>query len=96
VTQQIRAFGSRSRDALRILSRFPPTCGTDHIAYYSAGVPSAHITFNDPHRLHQPNDLPNPGIAANIAWTVDLVEHLVETLERPARPDTSPTIAMPF
>lgn len=96
VTKQIRAYGERTRNQLRVVPRFPPTCGTDHIAYYAAGVPSAHLTFNDPHRLHQPNDTPNPAIAANIAWTVGLVQHLVETLERPARTDMSRLLAMPF
>ncbi len=42
------------------------------------------MTFNDLHRLHQPEDLPNEGIASNIAFVVPYVAHLVETLERPA------------
>jgi hypothetical protein len=65
-------------------NRFPPTTGTDDASFYRAGVPSLFLTFNDLHRLHQPDDLPNHGIATNIAWTKELVEALV-TLPTPAR-----------
>jgi Zn-dependent M28 family amino/carboxypeptidase len=85
LTEEIRTFAARSRGNLRVVSRFPPTMGTDHASFYAAGVPSAHVTFNDLHRLHQPDDLPNAGIAANIAWTVALVQRLVDVVPRPHR-----------
>lgn len=74
-----------TRPDLELVTRFPPTTGTDDASFYRAGVPSAFLTFNDLHRLHQPDDEPNRGIAANVAWTVPLVEHLVATLARPTR-----------
>ena len=61
--------------------------GTDDAAFYAAGVPSGFMTFNDFNRLHQPEDVPNHEIAANIAWTVGLVDHLVATLQVPQRAD---------
>lgn len=85
VYQEVRLFGKTDRPNLKVTSRFPPTCGTDHAAFYSAGVPSAHLTFNDLHKLHQPDDLPNIGIASNISWTVDLVLRLLASLEKPER-----------
>ncbi|NMR19210.1 M28 family metallopeptidase [Cellulomonas fimi] len=95
VVDRVRAFAGSTRERLEIISRFPPTYGTDHAAFYAAGVPSMHFTFNDLHRLHQPDDLPNDGIAANIAWTVPLVQELVETLERPSRTPAR-GISLPF
>ena len=77
--------GILARPDLELVTRFPPTTGTDDASFYRAGVPSAFLTFNDLHRLHQPDDEPNRGIAANVAWTVPLVEHLVATLARPTR-----------
>ena len=74
-----------TRPDLELVTRFPPTTGTDDASFYRVGVPSAFLTFNDLHRLHQPDDRPNRGIAANVAWTVPLVEHLVATLARPTR-----------
>lgn len=74
-------------------SRFPPTCGTDQGSFYAVGLPVAFFTFNDLHRLHQPEDLPNLGIASNIAWTIPLLAHLVEVLPRADRvPPQSLTI----
>ena len=95
VNEEIREFGNQTRNTLEIHSRFPPTYGTDHAAFYAAGVPSVHMTFNDLHRLHQPDDLPNREIAANIAWTVELVRDLVERIERPERAPAR-NITMPF
>ena len=95
VTERVRSYGEKTRERLDIVSRFPPIYGTDHASFYAAGVPSMHFTFNDLHRLHQPNDLPNEGIAANIAWTVPVIADLVETLDRPDRP-TLRGIQMPF
>jgi hypothetical protein len=80
----LREYAARQRPGLRIASRFPPTKGTDDAAFYAAGLPTAFLTFNDLHRLHQPEDLPNDGIAGNIDFTVPLVAHVVETLSRPA------------
>jgi Zn-dependent M28 family amino/carboxypeptidase len=74
-----------TRAGLRVRSRFPPTCGTDHASFYAAGIPAAHLTFNDLHRLHQPDDTPNEGIARNIVWTVGLVERLIAELGRQDR-----------
>jgi Zn-dependent M28 family amino/carboxypeptidase len=95
VAARVRAFGNENRAALTMVSRFPPTYGTDHAAFYAAGVPSVHFTFNDLHRLHQPDDLPNEGIARNIVWTAGLVQHLVENLDRPARRPVR-SISLPF
>jgi hypothetical protein len=80
--QQIESYAAVDRPDLTLVSRFPPTTGTDDASFYRAGVPSAFMTFNDLHRLHQPEDLPNEGIAANIAWTVGLVARLVDALPR--------------
>jgi hypothetical protein len=82
---EIEAYARRTVRDLRIVSRFPPTTGTDDASFYRAGVPSAFLTFNDLHRLHQPDDLPNEGIAANIDWTVGLATHLVDALPRADR-----------
>ncbi|MCM3659771.1 M28 family metallopeptidase [Georgenia satyanarayanai] len=89
------AYAAENRPDLRVQSRFPPTCGTDQGAFYAAGLPVAFYTFNDLHRLHQPEDLPNPGIAANIAWSVPLLTHLVEVLPRADRVP-SQSLSIPF
>jgi len=81
----LTAYAAGTRPALELVTRFPPTAGTDDASFHRAGVPSAFLTFNDLHRLHQPDDEPNLGIAANIAWTVPLAAHLVTTLPRPRR-----------
>lgn len=81
----IDRFRAQTRPDLRVRSRFPPTCGTDHAAFYAAGIPAVHLTFNDLHRLHQPDDVPNEGIASNIAWTVALVRSLLTDLDRADR-----------
>jgi len=95
VIRLIRAHGEATRDALEVVSRFPPSYGTDHASFYAAGVPSVHLTFNDLHRLHQPDDLPNEQIASNIAWTVGLTKALVDRVARPARHSLR-GITMPF
>lgn len=92
---ELRSYASKVRPGLRIQSRFPPTCGTDQASFYAAGIPAVHMTFNDLHRLHQPDDLPNEGIARNIAWTVPLVEHLVSALGRADRVPPR-AMSMPF
>ena len=84
----VQTYAQRTRPDLQLVSRFPPTTGTDDASFYRAGVPSAFMTFNDLHRLHQPDDLPNQGIAENIVWTVALAEYLVENLKPPARTPT--------
>lgn len=81
----IRAYIKTTRPGLDVVSRFPPPAGTDDAAFYAAGVPSGFMTFNDLDRLHQPEDVPNQEIAANIAWTVNLVTSLIETLDMPHR-----------
>jgi hypothetical protein len=81
----VRQHADLARPGLTLVSRFPPPTGTDDAAFYRAGVPSAFLTFNDLHRLHQPDDLPNPEIGANIAWTVGLVQSLVGSLAAPRR-----------
>lgn len=80
----LRDYASRVRPELRIVSRFPPIVGSDDASFYASGVPTVFMTFNDLHRLHQPEDLPGEGIASNIAFMVPCVAHLVETLERPS------------
>jgi hypothetical protein len=85
VRDAVVEHGHATRPDLRLVSRFPPTTGTDDAAFHRAGIPSAFLTFNDLHRLHQPEDRPDPGIARNIAWTVPLVRRLVDTLPAPAR-----------
>ena len=91
----LAAYAAASRPELRVQSRFPPTCGTDQGAFYAAGLPVAFFTFNDLHRLHQPEDLPNSGIATNIAWSVPLLAHLVDVLPRGDR--VAPRVlAIPF
>lgn len=84
-TRTIRAYAEATRPGLKVVSRFPPTTGTDDAAFYDVGVPSGFMTFNDLHRLHQPDDLPNREIAASIAWTTGLVLHLVQSLVSPDR-----------
>lgn len=81
----IRAYIEATRPGLDVVSRFPPPAGTDDATFYAAGVPSGFMTFNDLDRLHQPEDVPNREIAANIAWTVGLVGSLIETLGMPDR-----------
>jgi hypothetical protein len=85
----IQSYANSTRPSLKLTSRFPPLVGTDHAPFYAAGIPAAHLTFNDTQRLHQPNDLPNHGIARNIAWTVPLVQRLVADLEPSPRPSVA-------
>jgi hypothetical protein len=80
----ITAYIDETRPEVRVVSRFPATKGTDDASFQAVGIPTGFITFNDLHRLHQPEDEPNLGIATNIAWTVPLVRRLVEGLESPA------------
>lgn len=84
LTSQIRRF-STDRPGLKLSSRFPPLMGTDHAPFYAAGIPSAHFTFNDWSLLHRPEDTPKRDSAQNIAWTVGLIDHLVDTLKPPER-----------
>jgi hypothetical protein len=82
VTTQLRsAARSSGRSALRLSSRFPPLIGTDDAPFYAAGIPSLHLTFNDFDLLHRPEDIPNRASAANIAWTVPVVEGLLDCLQ---------------
>ncbi|ROP58539.1 M28 family metallopeptidase [Curtobacterium sp. ZW137] len=85
VRDAIAAHAAATGRTLSTVDRFPPTRGTDDASFHAAGIPSVFLTFNDLHRLHQPTDTPNAGIAANIAWTVPLARSLAETLPRPAR-----------
>jgi hypothetical protein len=85
VRDAIAAHAAATGRTLTTVDRFPPTRGTDDASFHAVGIPSVFLTFNDLHRLHQPTDTPNPGIAANIAWTVPLARSLVESLPRPAR-----------
>jgi hypothetical protein len=78
VRQAIRAFRSPRR--LRIESTFPPLISSDHSPFYQAGLPVAHLTFNDWPLLHRAEDLPTTGSVENIAHVVELVEQLVRTL----------------
>lgn len=78
VHRTVAAHAAETARVLRSVNRFPPTTGTDDASFYRAGVPSVFMTFNVLHRLHQPDDLPNEGIAANIVWTQGLVERLVD------------------
>ncbi|UCR89182.1 M20/M25/M40 family metallo-hydrolase [Mycetocola spongiae] len=80
-----RAYAAATRPGLRVVSRFPPTTGTDDATFYRAGIPSGFMTLNDREHLHQPEDLPNPEIAQNIIWVEGLAAHLLETLAAPAR-----------
>ena len=73
----ITSYAAATGRTLETVNRFPPTTGTDDASFYRAGVPSLFVTFNDLHRLHQPDDEPNLGIAANIVWTMGLVRELV-------------------
>jgi hypothetical protein len=81
----IKEFADRDRPNLRLISRFPPTIGTDDAAFYDVGVPTGFLTFNNLNKLHQPNDLPTRGIARNVAWTIPLVHELIDCFDRPAR-----------
>ncbi|NII51424.1 M20/M25/M40 family metallo-hydrolase [Frigoribacterium endophyticum] len=83
--QAVLDHAAETRPGLELVTRFPATSGTDDASFLHAGVPSAFVTFNDLHRLHQPDDEPNEGIAANVVWTVPLVERVVATLRRPPR-----------
>ena len=83
--QVVLDHAAETRPGLELVTRFPATSGTDDASFLHAGVPSAFVTFNDLHRLHQPDDEPNEGIAANVVWTVPLVERVVATVPRPER-----------
>ncbi len=85
IRRAILAWAQESGRELRLVSRFPPTKGTDDASFWAAGVPSAFVTFNDLHRLHQPDDEPNEEIAANLVWTVEAVERIVGVVPEPAR-----------
>jgi len=81
----VLSYAAETRPDLELTTRFPPTSGTDDASFHRVGVPSAFVTFNDLHRLHQPDDEPNEGIAANVSWAVGLVERVVATVPRPER-----------
>ncbi len=88
VYAQVREGMRETGREATLASRFPPTRGTDDASFAARGVPTAFITFNNWHKLHQPDDTPNPGIARNIAWTTPIARRLIETLERPQRLDS--------
>ena len=75
----------RTRPGTAVRTRFPATKGTDDASFAARGVPTGFLTFNNWHKLHQPDDLPTPGIARNIAWCVPLAKELLSDLERPDR-----------
>lgn len=77
---EVRAHARMTRPGMRVESRFPPTIGTDDASFYKAGIPTVYMTINDLFHLHQPNDLPEPDSARNIAWAVDMVARLLERL----------------
>ncbi|WFR65788.1 M28 family metallopeptidase [Curtobacterium flaccumfaciens] len=85
VRDAIREHARATARTLTTVDRFPPTRGTDDASFHAAGIPSVFCTFNDLHRLHQPEDVPDPAIARNIAWTVPLARSLAETMPRPER-----------
>lgn len=85
VRDAVAAHAAATGRTLRTVDRFPPTRGTDDASFHAVGIPSVFLTFNDLHRLHQPADTPNAGIARNVAWTVPLARSLAETLPRPER-----------
>ncbi len=83
--EMLLRYTQQTRPELITRARFPPTTGTDDASFYRAGVPSLYLTFNDLHRLHQPDDLPDERIARNIVWTTGLVQHVIATFQRPIR-----------
>ncbi|HEY0248509.1 MAG TPA: M28 family metallopeptidase [Gryllotalpicola sp.] len=85
IRRAILGYARESGRELELASRFPPTKGTDDASFWAVGVPSAFITFNDLHRLHQPDDEPNRGIAANIVWTIELTKRIVAAVSAPER-----------
>jgi hypothetical protein len=85
VDRTVSAYAEETSRVFETANRFPPTTGTDDASFHHAGVPSVFLTFNDLHRLHQPDDLPNAGIAENVVWALDLVERFV-ALSAPRRP----------
>lgn len=87
VDRTVSAYAAETCRVLETANRFPPTTGTDDASFHRAGVPSVFLTFNDLHRLHQPDDLPSAGIAENVVWALGLVERFVE-LSAPRRPGT--------
>lgn len=87
VHRTVSAYAAETGRVLETTNRFPPTTGTDDASFHRAGVPSVFLTVNDLHRLHQPDDLPNEGIAENIAWALGLVERFVG-MSAPRRPGT--------
>lgn len=86
-----RALLEYAGDRVDTTARFPPTTGTDDASFYRAGVPSLYMTVNDLHRLHQPDDLPNSGIADNIAWMTEFVNHVIRAMPDPVR-ETAPAV----
>lgn len=75
----------RTRAETTVHTRFPPTKGTDDASFAAKGVPTAFITFNNWHKLHQPDDVPTREIARNIAWVADAAPELLASLPRPDR-----------
>lgn len=82
VVKSVRSFAeSTGRTSLRLSTRFPPLVGTDDAAFYAAGIPGVHLTFNDFEILHRPEDLPNRDSASNIEWTISLARNIVDTID---------------
>lgn len=77
------------RNGIRCVTRFPPLPGSDHAPFYEAGIPAAHLTFNDWQILHRFDDTPNDGSAENIVYVIDLVLHLLGYLPERAAPRAS-------
>lgn len=65
---------------VRAETTFPPLLGSDHAPFYEAGVPAAHLTFNDWPLLHRPEDLPTSESVHNIGLVIDLAQALIHAL----------------
>jgi hypothetical protein len=55
----------------------PPPPGSDHAPYYSRGIPSCMLTFNDQGVIHSEDDIYDSGKLNNMALMVRLVEGLL-------------------
>ncbi|MFT8704505.1 M28 family metallopeptidase [Bifidobacterium aquikefiricola] len=76
----VEAYNEEAQRDMTVVSRFPPTKGTDDASFHMAGVPTVYMTINDKQRLHQPNDLPEMLSARNIVWAVSMVAAILDRI----------------
>ncbi|RGZ00893.1 M28 family peptidase [Clostridium sp. AM58-1XD] len=78
--RKIRASLDKSKEYFTPVYICPPPPGSDQEAYYSMGIPSCMLTFNDQGILHSPKDIYEKDKLDNMKVMVRITEDLLENL----------------